>query len=159
MLLGLTLATALACALVGGVFLAFSTFIMRALARQPAAQGIAAMQAVNVTVFNPWFMGLFLGAAVACAGLLVAATTGGEGIGSRASLFVGALSYLLGSFGVTMACNVPRNERLARLRADDAQAEAVWRDYLREWTHWNHVRTVASVLAAVALVHAAWPIG
>jgi uncharacterized membrane protein len=38
---------ALGSGLVGGVFFAFSTFVMRALARVPAAQGIAAMQSIN----------------------------------------------------------------------------------------------------------------
>lgn len=158
MLLGLTLATALACALVAGVFFAFSTFVMRALARQPALAGIAAMQAINVTVINPAFMGLFLGAALACAGLLIAAFAGGQGL-AQGGLLVGTLAYLVGCFGVTMAFNVPRNDRLAKLRADDAQAEAEWRDYLREWTRWNHVRCAASAFAAAALVHAAWPLG
>ncbi len=43
----------LASALVGGVFFAFSSFIMKALARVPSAEGIAAMQSINVIVINP----------------------------------------------------------------------------------------------------------
>jgi uncharacterized membrane protein len=43
----LTLFAALGCGLVAGVFFAFSTFVMKALARLPAEQGIAAMQAIN----------------------------------------------------------------------------------------------------------------
>ena len=38
----LTLVTALGCGLVGGIFFAFSSFVMRALTRLPPAQGIAA---------------------------------------------------------------------------------------------------------------------
>lgn len=38
---------------------------MKALARIPAAQGIAAMQSINITVINPWFMMAFMGTAVA----------------------------------------------------------------------------------------------
>ena len=37
----------------GGIFLTFSNFDMKALDRLPEDQGIATMQAVNVTVFNP----------------------------------------------------------------------------------------------------------
>jgi uncharacterized membrane protein len=47
-----TVLTAIACvgsALVGGVWFAFSGFVMQALARVPAAHGAAAMQAINVT--------------------------------------------------------------------------------------------------------------
>jgi len=42
----LTLVAALGCGLVAGIFFVFPTFIMKALARIPAAQGIAAMQSI-----------------------------------------------------------------------------------------------------------------
>ena len=32
------------------------------------------------------------------------------------------------------------------------EAEAVWQNYLRTWTYWNHVRTLASVLAALSFI-------
>jgi len=43
----LTLVSALGCGLIAGVFFAFSAFVMKALARLPPAQGIAAMQSIN----------------------------------------------------------------------------------------------------------------
>ncbi|MGG6293630.1 hypothetical protein ACQ4M4_04325 [Leptolyngbya sp. AN02str] len=46
----------LGCGLIAGIFFAFSTFVMNALAQQPPAQGIATMQSINITVINPWFM-------------------------------------------------------------------------------------------------------
>ena len=52
-------------ALVGGIFLAFTSFVMKALARVPAQEGIAAMQSINVVVLNPSFLGTFAGTAVA----------------------------------------------------------------------------------------------
>jgi uncharacterized membrane protein len=66
----LTLAAALGCALVGGIFFAFSNFVMKALFRIPTQSGIAAMQAINVTVLNPLFFALFFGTAALCALLL-----------------------------------------------------------------------------------------
>jgi hypothetical protein len=42
-----TLGTALGCGLLAGVFFAFSAFVMPALRRLPASQGIAAMQSIN----------------------------------------------------------------------------------------------------------------
>lgn len=50
----------LAYALVGGVFLAFSDFIMRSLAQ---TDGVDTMQAINREVFHWAFMVLFLGLA------------------------------------------------------------------------------------------------
>jgi hypothetical protein len=43
------------------VFFAFSNFVMPALARIPPAEGIHAMQAINVTVLNQLFLGIFMG--------------------------------------------------------------------------------------------------
>lgn len=49
---------------IGGVFFAFSAFVMKALAQLPASQGIAAMQRINVVVLNSLFLGVFFGTAV-----------------------------------------------------------------------------------------------
>ncbi len=62
----LKLFSALGCGLIAGVFFAFSTFVMAALAQRPSAEGIAAMQAINITVINPWFMTAFLGTGAVC---------------------------------------------------------------------------------------------
>jgi uncharacterized membrane protein len=61
LLLGLKIASALGCGLTAGVLFAFSSFLMNALARLPPAQGIAAMQAINITVVTPSFFGVFFG--------------------------------------------------------------------------------------------------
>jgi hypothetical protein len=56
----LTFLAALSCGLAAGIFYAFSSLVMRALARIPSHAGIAAMQSINVSVINPWFMEPFL---------------------------------------------------------------------------------------------------
>ena len=53
----------LAYALVGGVFLAFSDFIMRSLAHTSGIGGVDAMQVINREVFRWVFMALFIGMA------------------------------------------------------------------------------------------------
>lgn len=145
---------AIGCGLIGGVFFAFSTFVMKALDRLPATAGIAAMQAINITVLNPFFLVPFVGTAGVCA--LLAASTVLAWQPSRALwLLAGSLAYLVGTFVVTIACNVPRNDRLAKLSPESAASEAEWRTYVRDWTAWNHVRTAAALAAAVALT-VAW---
>src|SRR5688500_9730511 len=69
----LAFAAALGSGVIGGVFYAFSTFVMRALRRRPAGEAVAAMQAINVAVINPLFLGVFLGTAAACAVIIVSA--------------------------------------------------------------------------------------
>jgi uncharacterized membrane protein len=62
----LTLAAALGCGLLAGLFFAFSVSVMKALARLPSAEGITAMQSINVTIINPVFLATFFGTAAAC---------------------------------------------------------------------------------------------
>ncbi|GAA3493461.1 DUF1772 domain-containing protein [Streptomyces prasinosporus] len=133
--------------LVAGVFCAFSTFVMRGLAALPPARGVAAMQAVNVAAVRPPFMAVFLGTTVLSAVLTVVTLVMWPGEGAVASV-VGGVLYLGGSFGPTVAANIPRNERLARLDAGGAEAAVYWPEYVRGWTRWNHVRALASAGAA-----------
>ncbi len=67
-----TLFAALGCGLMAGLFFAFSVSVMRALARLPAAEGIVAMQAINVAILNPVFLMAFFGTAAACVLVLIA---------------------------------------------------------------------------------------
>ena len=149
----LTFLSALGCALVAGIFLAFSSFVMKALARISPPSGIAAMQAINVVVLNPGFLGLFMGTALACAVLFVYAVMHWQAPGALC-LAAGSLCYGLGTFGVTMAFNVPRNNALARMEPSSAESTGFWRGYVSGWTMWNHVRTFAALAAAALLVWA-----
>ena len=149
MMFVLTLCAALGCGLIAGVFFAFSSFIMKALARLPPGEGMAAMQAVNVTVLNPLFLGIFVGTAALCATAVVVSLLRWSEPGS-AWLLAGGLLYLAGCFLVTMAFNVPRNEALAKLSPADPNAAGLWASYLSSWTAWNHVRTAASFAAAAS---------
>jgi uncharacterized membrane protein len=145
----LIIATALGCGLVGGVFFAFSTFIMKALARLPAPQGIVAMQSINIVVINPLFMGALFGTAILCIALFI--TSGGPiAPYARWSVF----AYLIGTIGVTMFRNVPLNNRLALLDPQAESSATIWQDYLHRWTRWNHIRTAAALLACVELMSA-----
>jgi uncharacterized membrane protein len=135
-------------ALVGGIFFAFSSFIMKALADVPAAEGIGAMQSINVVVINPSFLGAFFGTAVlslVAGGLALA----GWGRPSASFFLGGALFYLVGTILVTMFGNVPLNNQLADVTATDHGTREVWEHYLHRWTMWNHVRTAAAMIAAL----------
>lgn len=149
--LWLTVLAVLGTGLVAGVFYAFSTFVMRGLAALPPAQGVAAMNAINVTAVMPAFMFVFVGSAVLCAVLAVVTFVLWPGDG-RVALLLGSALYLFGTFGVTMVANVPRNDALLKLEPGTAEAAAYWPTYVREWTFWNHVRAIASAGSALAYV-------
>jgi uncharacterized membrane protein len=153
LLFALTLLSALGCGLVAGVFFAFSAFVMTALARLPPAQGIAAMQSINVVAVTPVFMTALFGTAAACTALaIVALASWGEA--GAAYLLAGSVLYVVGAAVVTMAFNVPRNNALAAVDPASADGAGLWARYLAGWTAWNHVRTVASLAALAALVMA-----
>ena len=149
----LILLMVLGCGLMAGIFFAFSTFVMKALARIPSAQGIAAMQSINVTVINPFFMTVFLGNTLACITIVIFAlfrwTEPGTGY-----LLIGALAYLIGSFVVTIIFHVPMNDALANLTPEGSNSKYQWERYIINWTTWNHVRTTASVTAATLFTFA-----
>ncbi len=150
-ILTLTLLTTIGSGLVAGVFLAFSSVIMRALARLPAPQGIAAMQSINSTVLTSSFLAALFLTAVGATVIGIAALTSFDRPGS---LFVvaGSAMLLVGVMVVTGVFNVPRNVALAAVDPIGAEGAATWGQYLSTWTAWNHVRTAASIGSTAAFV-------
>lgn len=149
LLFAVTLLAALGCGLVAGVFFAFSAFIMKALARLPPGEGIAAMQSINVAVLNPWFLGAFLGTAAACVLAVIASLLRWHAPGA-VYVLVGSALYLVGTLLVTIVFNVPKNEALASVAPADRDGAGLWAGYVASWTTWNHVRTAAALAAAAS---------
>jgi uncharacterized membrane protein len=146
-LFSLTFTAAIGCGLIAGVFFAFSTFVMPALARLQPNQGIAAMQSMIITAINPLFMLALFGTAVVCIFLTITLVPKWNQPGT-AYLLVGSLLYLVGTVGVTIVFNVPLNDALAIAKPDSADGTSLWARYLTDWTFWNHVRTLAALAAA-----------
>ena len=146
----LTFIGALGSAVIAGVFFAFSSFVMAALGRLPAQEGMAAMRSINVTVLNPVFLGVLMGTGLLCVALCCAGYFRIEQIEGKLILAAG-LIYVIGCIGITIACNVPLNDALARAAPD---AVDVWARFRADWTNWNHVRAVAALLSAVSLTAA-----
>ena len=147
----LAMATAIACAGMGGVFFAFSSFVMRALARLSPAHGIVAMQSINIVAVTPLFMTALFGTAVACVVLAANAVIDWRGVAS-AYVLAGTMSYLVGAIVVTIIFNVPLNNQLVALDATSADAMWFWFRYVRRWTAWNHVRALSAFVAAALLL-------
>ncbi|AZO52537.1 MULTISPECIES: DUF1772 domain-containing protein [unclassified Mesorhizobium] len=142
----LTITAAIGLGVVGGVFFAFSNFVMAALARLPVPDGIAAMNSINVTVITPTFMTALFGTGLICLVLIAAALMGWSQSGSY-WLLAGAVIYLIGNPIVTMVFNVPLNDALAAVDPASSNGAAVWSDFLRDWVMWNHLRTVTAIVA------------
>lgn len=142
--------SAIGCGLIAGLYFAFSAFIMTALGRVDQVQGATAMNSINSTILGSLFMPLFFGTTIASAALAAIAALRWNDPGA-ALLLAGGIVYVVGMFVCTVVYNVPLNNELARAGAGSTE---VWARYLKDWTFWNHVRTVAST-AATALFIAA----
>lgn len=141
--------SAFACAVIAGVFLAFSDFVMRSLDRASDGSGVEAMQIINREVFRTIFMVLLIGMAITAPVLALFAYHAQPGSPAMAIIIASGI-YTVGVFGVTLGFNVPKNKRLDKLAAPGATAENYWKqEFYPNWTVWNHVRTVASALAAI----------
>ena len=147
LLLVLTVLAAVGSGLIGGVFFIFSTTIMRAFGRLPVGEGVAAMNMINVVIINPMFLGVFLGTGLMSSVLAVMAIIGWPRTGSG-WILTAAMIYLIGSLAITMVFNVPMNNALADANSVSSEGQKLWADYLRNWTFWNHVRTIASLAAS-----------
>lgn len=140
-----TIVTAVGCGLMAGLFFMFSNFMMRALGRTEPPHGSTVMRTLNEDIQNPLFLVLFTGTGLLSVAVAVAALFTWDEPGAAWRLAGGAL-YFVGAFGVTVAVNVPMNNRLA------SEGQPYWDEYRRRWTAWNHVRTVSSTAALVALL-------
>jgi uncharacterized protein (TIGR02246 family) len=107
------------------------------------------MQSINVVVLNRWFFAVFFGIALCCLALAILSFVRWQRPGAG-YLLAGSLLYLVGAIVVTIACNVPLNDALAAVDSSSAAAVSVWTNYLKNWTAWNHVRTIAALAAAIA---------
>ena len=144
----LVVAAAVGSGLAGGVFFAFSTFVMSGIRRLPPSQGVTTMQAINERATTPAFMTLLFGTAALALGLGVDAVAHRDE-DTWGWVAAGSVAYLTAII-LTAAFHVPRNDALAALDPDSAEAAARWADYLREWVAGNHLRTATCTIAAVA---------
>lgn len=128
--------------LIAGLFCAFAYAVMPGLHRADARTLVTAMQKVNVAIVNPVFLLLFFG------GLVV---TGAAAWLCRHDpiapwAIAAAVLYLVGLI-VTIAFNIPLNDRLATATDPDAARAA----FETAWVRWNLVRAAVHTAAFMAL--------
>lgn len=140
---------AIGSAAVGGLFFAFSSFVMRGLNRVNPLDAIIAMRGINAEAqANSPFLLLFFGSALAALAVGVAAVIQLRKPGSG-YLLAGAIFATVAVL-VTAAFNVPLNNHLDSVDPT-ADAARAWHAYADPWTLWNHVRTVCPLIGAALL--------
>jgi uncharacterized membrane protein len=150
----LTTVTAIGCAAVGGLFYAFSTFVMRGLDRTRPVEAITAMRGINAEAqANAPFLLMFLGSAVLALVVGVIAAIQLRQPGSW-WLLAGAVFGIVAAI-ITMAFNVPLNNRLDAVNPmglSAAEATREWQHYFTTWTAWNHLRSISGFVGAALLL-------
>ncbi|BCJ41866.1 membrane protein [Actinoplanes ianthinogenes] len=127
-----------------GVFALYSHTLMPAFRQTDDRTFVAAFQAVDRAIINPWFMITFLGApvAIAAAGFL-----------RPGVLIWSAFALYLAVVVITVAVHLPLNDALKAAGdpavIDVAAVRVAFRE--RRWLLWNHVRLAASGTAFVLL--------
>lgn len=124
---------------------------MKALDRLPVEHGIATMQSINRTVLNYSFFVVFMGTTLTTVLLMINSLLHWDQP-NAINLLVGSVFYLLGSFLVTVVYNVPLNDALTKVDAENEKKVTVWKKYMVKWTAWNHVRTATSFLASGSFI-------
>ncbi|MFH8792287.1 DUF1772 domain-containing protein [Streptomyces sp. NPDC017941] len=145
-------AATVAMGLSAGAFYTFACAVMPGLARGPDRTYIEVMQHMNEAIENPVFFASFLGAPL----LTAAAAWRLRRSGTPCRWALAALFSYAVAFVLTVAVNIPLNERLAEA-GDPARIgdpAAVRADFEDAWVAWNAVRALLSTLAVGFLVRA-----
>ncbi len=148
---GLTLFSALGCALMAGVFFAFSTFVMKGLNQIPANESISAMNSINIWAARSLFGATFTITPLICVITIVFAVWKRQNPASIYTI-IGGIIYIVFSLLVTIVFNIPLNDSLAAVAANGLNNVNLWRNFYDSWMFWNHVRTVGSLGATTAFI-------
>ena len=134
-------------ALEGGVFKAFSEFVMAGLQSAKPSAGIESMQHINRVVLRTEFVASLFALSVLGIALSIMALLSIQG-SARFLIVAAAGTYIVGVFFVTVFGNVPMNEKLDKLDHTSKAAANYWQDYGQKWTRLNHIRTLSSIASA-----------
>ena len=144
-------AAALSSGLVAGVYFAFSGFIMKAFDKLETTQSVTAMNAVNEVILRSLFMPLFFASSIISLLLIVLAFIYWDEAGAGLTLVAGMV-YFVGMFVCTVVFNVPLNNTLSGLDTTSNNAKQTWIHYMKNWTKWNHLRTMSSLLSCILCI-------
>ncbi|MGH7158341.1 MAG: DUF1772 domain-containing protein [Candidatus Saccharimonadales bacterium] len=140
-------------ALLAGLFFGYAVSVVPAFKRLKDAEYVRAMQAINIAILNPVFFVSFMGPLVLLP--FSAFLAWDNDSTARFWLLVCASAvYIVGTFGITAAGNVPLNEKLAKAEGSEKELSAARAAFETSWNYLHNLRTFAAI-AATILVFAA----
>ncbi|MGW2351409.1 anthrone oxygenase family protein [Actinacidiphila glaucinigra] len=136
-------AATVAVGLMAGLFFAFSVAVMPGLAKAADRTLVDAMQRINAAIQNGWFLLVFGGSLLLCAGAVVLRLRDG-GRGPLPWVIAATVLYLA-VLAVTFGVSIPLNDRLDAAGDPGGLAEdaaGVRERFEAAWVRWNLVRTL-----------------
>ena len=135
----------------GGVYFAFSFFVMRSLNELSCSNAVRTMIVINKVILKSPFMFLFISSTIIALLLVISSLILNEPFSNNS--FSGVI-FLIGMFLCTAIKNVPLNKKLEELTDIDSvyESEVEWSNYYHNWTKWNHVRTASCLLSTALLI-------
>ncbi len=140
--------------LVAGLFYGYQCSVINGLGALKDREYLSAFQNIDRAIQNPVFFTSFLG----CVVLLPLSTY----ISYRTAmaplmpyLLMATITYMIGTFGVTIFFNVPLNNALGAFdmqSATDSQAQAMRVGFEAAWNKWHLVRTLAAIASFITLI-------
>ncbi len=141
-----------------GLFYAWEVSVIPGTKRIPDRAYLETMQSINRAILNPAFYLIFFGSLLFLIGssYLQYKTQFNLAFGL---ILAATLSYVIGTFGVTLFGNVPLNEGLDIVNLNQLSKEALTNTrltYEGQWNRWHTIRTIFSVLAFLLCLLAAF---
>ena len=136
---------------IGGVYTAFSFFVMHSLKKINPLEAIRIMNTINSVILKSPFMFLFFLSSFIAVILFLKNLILLKIIYNQ---FLSSLIFLVGMFLCTATKNVPLNKKLANFNLHDISCdpEIEWDYYYKNWIKWNHIRTASCFVSTVLLV-------
>ena len=110
---------------------------------------LESMQSINRAILNPAFFLIFIGSPLALAISTIQQFNSGMGFWL---LLTAAITYMLGTFGMTAFGNVPLNDALDALeiaKLGELEIGRFRKAYERKWNRLHLIRTVFAVLSFI----------
>ena len=139
--------------LIAGLFYAYSCSVNPGIKLLSNSEYLKAMQSINAAIQNPAFFISFMGLLLTFP--FITFQYHSANTNSLYLLWIAMILYFIGVFGVTIFCNVPLNEQLAKFNiqaATSAEILAMRQAFENPWNTFHTIRTVASVISFALMI-------
>lgn len=137
-----------------GLFYAWEVSVIPGTRKVSDTSYLETMQMINRAIINPRFFTIFFGSLLMLAISTFLQYKSGINLNFW-MVFIALITYLVGTFGVTVFGNVPLNDALDIINLNELssdQLEATRNAYEAKWNLWHKVRTICSVVSFAAIL-------